>query len=273
MAAKKVPFNIMGKVVVVTGGSGTLGGAICKHLIQQGAHVVVLGYRDESVVNRLKELAPFGAPMGLAVDVTDENQMATVRHKVLEKWGRIDVLINAAGGNLPGATIPPGKSVFDVSIPDLRTVIDLNLMGSVVPSIVLGKTMAEQKQGSIINISSMAAERTLTRVFGYSMAKAGINMLTKWLSTELAQKYGDGIRVNAIAPGFFIGNQNRALLTNEDGSYTERGQTIINNTPMDRFGDITELNGIVQFLCSEESSFVTGTIIPVDGGFSSFSGV
>ena len=178
-----------------------------------------------------------------------------------------------AGGNVPGATVPPGKSIFDISISDLQKVMDLNLMGSIIPSLVFGKVMADQKSGSIINVSSMAASQALTRVFGYSMAKAGVDMLTKWMSMELSLQCEGKVRVNAIAPGFFIGNQNRRLLTEEDGSYTERGQTIIANTPMKRFGHIDELNGLVQYLCSDASSFVTGTIIPVDGGFSAFSGV
>ena len=268
-----VNLDVQGKVIVITGGSGTLGGAMAEHLIKLGARIAVIGFREESVRERLKSLSPYGSPMGIAVNVTDENQVKGASKKIMDKWGRVDVLINGAGGNLPGATIGPDQTVFDASIQDLRSVLDLNLMGSVIPSLVFGKVMAEQKHGSIINISSMAADRAITRVFGYSMAKAAIDAMTKWMSTEMAIKFGDGIRVNAIAPGFFIGNQNRRLLTKEDGSYTDRGETIIRNTPMDRFGDINELNGIVQFLCSDASSFVTGTIIPIDGGFSSFSGV
>lgn len=266
-------LDVKGKVIVITGGSGTLGGAMAEHLIKIGAKVAIIGSRDESVRAKLKTLSPHGSPMGLAVDVTNENQVKAACKKIVDKWGRVDVLINGAGGNLPGATIGPDQTVFDVSVPDLRSVLDLNLLGSVIPSLVFGKVMADQKTGSIINISSMAADRAITRVFGYSMAKAAIDAMTKWMSTEMAMKFGHGIRINAIAPGFFIGNQNRRLLTNEDGSYTQRGETIIRNTPMDRFGDIDELNGIVQFLCSDASSFVTGTIIPIDGGFSAFSGV
>ena len=267
-------FSVTGKVVVITGGSGTLGGSIAEHLIQQGCRIVVIGYREESVLAKLKDLARYGGdPLGLAVDVTKESQLKVAKKKIIDRWGRIDVLINAAGGNLPGATVPPDKTIFDVSIADLQQVIDLNMMGSVVPSLVFGKAMVEQGSGSIINISSMAADRALTRVFGYALAKAGIDMLTKWMATELASKFDGDLRVNAIAPGFFIGNQNRKLLTNEDGSYTARGETIINNTPMGRFGSIHELNGAVHYLCSDASSFVTGTIFPIDGGFSAFSGV
>ncbi len=266
--------SVKGKVIVITGGSGVIGGALADFLIQRGARVVILGYREERVLARLKDLAVHGGdPLGFAADVKDEQQLLTARRKILDRWGRIDVLINAAGGNLPGATISPEQTLFDVSIQDVQAVVDLNLMGSVVPSLVFGKVMADQRHGSIINVSSMAASRTLTRVFGYSIAKAGIDMMTKWMSTELALKFGDGVRVNAVAPGFFLGNQNRKLLINDDGSYTDRGQKIIDNTPMQRFGEIDELNGIVLFLSSDASSFVTGTIIPVDGGFSSFSGV
>ncbi|NND31189.1 MAG: SDR family oxidoreductase [Saprospiraceae bacterium] len=267
-------YSVKGKVIVITGGSGILGGALAEHLIKCGAKIVVIGFREESVLAKLKDLAKFGGdPLGLAVDCTKEGQLLTARKKIVDRWGRIDVLINCAGGNLPGATIGPDQTIFDASFADLQSVIDLNLMGSVVPSIILGKVMADQKSGSIINISSMAADRAITRVLGYSLAKAGIDQLTKWMATEMALKFGDGIRVNAVAPGFFIGNQNRRLLTEEDGSYTARGSTIINNTPMSRFGNIDELNGAIQFLCSEASRFVTGTIIPVDGGFSAFSGV
>jgi len=267
-------FSVEGKVILITGGSGVLGGALSAHLLQQGAKVVVIGSRTQSVEAKLEDLKPFGGEvLGLAVDCTEEEQLVAARERIIAKFGRIDVLINGAGGNLPGATVGPDQTVFDVSIEDLKTVVNLNLIGSVIPSIVFGKVFADQKEGSIINVSSMAADRAITRVLGYSLAKAGVDQLTKWMATDMALKFGDGIRVNAIAPGFFIGNQNRRLLTEEDGSYTARGNTIIGNTPMSRFGDITELNGIVQFLCSDASKFVTGTIIPIDGGFSAFSGV
>ncbi|MCL4109175.1 UNVERIFIED_CONTAM: hypothetical protein GTU68_028356 [Idotea baltica] len=267
-------FSVEEKVIVITGGSGVLGGALSAHLLQEGARIVVIGSRAESVEAKLLDLKPFGSDvLGLAVDCTQEDQLIDARGRVISKWGRIDVLINGAGGNLPGATVGPDQTVFDVSIDDLKTVVNLNLIGSVIPSIVFGKVFADQKEGSIINVSSMAADRAITRVLGYSLAKAGVDQLTKWMATDMALKFGDGIRVNAIAPGFFIGNQNRRLLTEEDGSYTARGNTIIGNTPMSRFGDINELNGVVQFLCSDASKFVTGTIIPIDGGFSAFSGV
>ncbi|WPP50053.1 SDR family oxidoreductase [Catalinimonas niigatensis] len=267
-------FEIKGKVIVIPGGGGALGGAMAKVLLEQGAKIAILSLHEESANKRVEELKTLGEEViGFACDVTSKESLEAVNRKILEKWGRIDVLINAAGGNMPGATVSPEQTVFDVSVDALKKVLDLNLMGSVLPTLVFGKAMAEQKSGSIINISSMAATHSITRVLGYSIAKAGIDMFTKWMAMEMAMKFGDGIRVNAIAPGFFIGKQNLRLLTNEDGSLTQRGETIIKNTPMQRFGDAEELNGAVLYLCSEASKFVTGTILPVDGGFSSFSGV
>lgn len=267
-------FNVSDKVIIVTGGAGVLGGAMANMLLSQGAKIVILSRRESSAKEKVAELQEIGSDaVGYACDVTSQEQLNEANQKILEKWGRIDVLINAAGGNMPGATIGPEQTVFDVSVEALQQVLNLNLMGSVLPTLVFAKAMADRKSGSIINISSMAATHSITRVLGYSIAKAGVDMFTKWMATEMAHKFGDGIRVNAIAPGFFIGEQNRKLLTNEDGSLTQRGQTIIHNTPMRRFGEAEELNGAVLYLCSEASKFVTGTIIPIDGGFSSFSGV
>ena len=267
-------FDVTGKVIVITGGGGALGSTMVKYLLKQGAKIVVISRSTDSVQKIVKEAESMGEGLlGLAVDVLDEGKLKEARATVLEKYKTVDVLINAAGGNLPGATVPPDKTVFDVSIGDLKKVLDLNLMGSVLPTLIFGEVMARQGRGSVINISSMAASQSISRVLGYSMAKSGIDIFTKWMALELAAKFGDGVRVNAIAPGFFIGKQNHKLLLNEDGSFTDRGETIINNTPMKRFGEAEELNGIVLYLCSDASQFVTGTIIPVDGGFSSFSGV
>ena len=267
-------FDVTGKVIVITGGGGALGSSMVKYLIKQGARIVVISRSEDSVQRIIRETQSMDeAILGLAADVLEEDKMKEARAMVLEKYGRVDVLINAAGGNLPGATIPPDRTVFDVSVGDLRKVLDLNLMGSVLPTLIFGKVMADQGKGSVINISSMAASRSISRVLGYSMAKSGIDIFTKWMAMELATKCGDGIRVNAIAPGFFIGKQNQKLLQKEDGSLTDRGETIINHTPMNRFGKAEELHGAVLYLCSDASQFVTGTIIPVDGGFSSFSGV
>ena len=266
-------FDISGQVAVVTGGGGVLGSSIAKSLLEAGVNVIILDIREETMLARVKELSSSGNVDGIVCNVLDKNSLENVNNHVIKKYGKIDILINAAGGNIPGATLNEDQSVFDMKWEDFQKVNDLNMNGTVYPCLVFGKLMAENKKGSIINISSMAAYSAITRVPGYSIAKSGINIFTKWLATEMALKYSENIRVNAIAPGFFIGDQNRAVLINPDGSYTDRSKKVISRTPMKRFGDITELNGIIQFLCSNASSFITGTIIPVDGGFSSYSGV
>lgn len=267
-------FDISNKVVIITGGSGVLGGSMAEYLLSQDAKVAIVGHTPKKVEAKLavlKKKSP--ESMGFSGDVLDKEFLENVKNDVVEKWGRIDVLINAAGGNMPGATIGEDQTIFDLKMDDFRKVAELNLDGSVMPSLVFGKQMADQGSGCIINVSSMTASQAVTRVAGYSASKAAIDNFTRWMATELALKFGDGLRVNAIAPGFFIGDQNRALLLNEDGSYTERGKTIIANTPMKRFGNADELNGAVHWLMSDAASFVTGTIVPIDGGFSAFSGV
>jgi NAD(P)-dependent dehydrogenase (short-subunit alcohol dehydrogenase family) len=262
-----------GKIAVVTGGTGVLGSNVSKGLLEAGATVLVVGSRQETVDKALAALRASGDVHGVACNVLEPSEIEKVCDYVMEKWGRIDILVNAAGGNVPGATIMDDQHVWDMKKEDLNKVIDLNLYGTIYPCITFGKIMAQQKSGSIINVSSMAAYDSLTRVMGYAIAKEGVIALTKWLAQEMAIKYSEKIRVNAIAPGFFIGEQNRRALINEDGSLTERSHKVLAKTPMRRFGDISELNGIVKFLCSDEASFVTGTVIPIDGGFSSFSGV
>jgi len=267
-------FNISGKVAVVTGGSGTLGGSISKYLATNGAKVAVIGRSQENVDTRLNKIKAIGADgIGLVVDVLDIEKLKEAKNSVISKWGRIDYLVNTAGGNLPGATLTEEQTVFDMSITDYNRVTDLNLNGTVYPCLIFGEAMAKNKSGSIINISSMATYSSITRVPGYSIAKSGVEIFTKWLAMEMAMKFSEKIRVNAIAPGFFISTQNEKILLKPDGSYTDRSQKVIAKTPMQRFGDISELNGTVHYLCSEAASFVTGSIIPVDGGFSSFSGV
>ena len=267
-------FSLAQKTIVVTGGCGVLGGGIAKYLLENVATVILLHYKEEPLQSTIREFKKISVKVsGYLCDVTEEESLREAAQKIMKTYGKIDALINAAGGNKPGATVAPDQSVFDVDISQLRQVVDLNLFGSIIPSLVFGKEMAKNKKGTIINISSMAADRALTRVMGYSASKAAVDNFTKWMAVELAQKYGDGMRVSAIAPGFFLGNQNRALLTNEDGSYTERGHTIIKNTPMKRFGNADELNGAIHYLCSDASKFVTGVVLPVDGGFSAFSGV
>jgi NAD(P)-dependent dehydrogenase (short-subunit alcohol dehydrogenase family) len=267
-------FDISEKVIVITGGGGALGGSMAAYLITQGAKIVILDLFPESVEKRVSELKKISPNViGISGSVLDKEHLDNAKAVVLEKWGKIDVLINAAGGNMPGATIREDQTIFDLKMEDFKKVSELNLDGSVLPSMVFGEVMADQKSGSIINISSMAATQAITRVVGYSASKAAIDIFTKWMATEMAFKFNGSVRVNAIAPGFFIGNQNRALLTNPDGSYTDRGNTIIKNTPMKRFGNADELNGAIHWLISDAASFVTGTIVPIDGGFSAFSGV
>lgn len=268
-------FSLEGKVAVVTGGAGVLGGSIAKHLVEQGVDVAVLGRHKENVDEKVKELEQIGKGrvMGVVSDVLDVEKLKATRDELVSKWGHIDILVNCAGGNVPGATIPDDKSVFDMKIEDFEKVNTINMNGTVYPSLIFGEVMAKQGKGNIITISSMASYSAITRVLGYTTAKHGIDGFTQWMAQEMAIKFSEKIRVNAIAPGFFIGNQNRALLINPDGSLTERSKKVIARTPMRRFGDITELNGAVQFLCSDAASFITGAVIPIDGGFSSFSGV
>jgi len=243
-------------------------------LAQAGAKVAILSRTESKVLEQVKRIQALGEEaIPLVADVLDEAQLKAASEKVLQKWGSIDILINAAGGNMKGATILPEQQVFDLSMADFDQVTDLNLKGTVLPSLVFGQAMASQQRGCIINISSMAAQQAITRILGYSASKAAIDNFTKWMAVEMANKFGEGIRVNAIAPGLFIAEHNRKLLLKEDGSYTDRAESIIRNTPMKRFGEAKELISTVLWLCSEGSSFITGIIVPVDGGFSAFSGV
>ncbi len=267
-------FELTGKVAVVTGGGGVLGGSIATSLIEAGVKVAILDIRKENVDAKVEELKALGGDaIGIVSSVLDMDELKQAKEELLAKWGHVDILINTAGGNLPGATLTEEQTVFDMKIDDFQRVTDLNLNGTVYPSLVFGEAMAERGEGSIITISSMATYSAITRVLGYSVAKTGINIFTQWMAMEMAMKFNEKVRVNAIAPGFFIGDQNRKVLINPDGSYTERSKKVLARTPMKRFGDIKELNGAVQFLCSDAASFITGVILPVDGGFSSFSGV
>lgn len=267
-------FDISGKTVIITGGSGVLGGSMAQYLLLNGAQVAIIGRTPEKVEAKMVALKKVTSKvMGFTGDVLDLKFLKKVKSGIVEKWGNIDVLINAAGGNMPGATIGENQNIFDLSVDDFRGVSELNLDGTVIPSLVFGKHMANQGSGCIINISSMTATQAVSRVVGYSASKAAIDNFTRWMATELAQKFGDGIRMNAIAPGFFISEQNKRLLLQVDNSLTERGKAIISKTPMKRFGKTNELNGTVHWLISDAASFVTGAIIPIDGGFSAFSGV
>ena len=259
---------------MVTGGSGALAGTMIEYLGKQGVRIGLLDYKAERAESRVAELRERGiAAIALVADVLKLAELEAAARQLQEHYGQLDILINAAGGNRPGATIGPEQTIFDLSPEDFRSVSALNLEGSLLPTLAFGRLLTERGRGSIINISSMASGPAITRVLGYSVAKAGIDQFTRWMAVELATKFGEGLRVNAIAPGFFIGNQNRRLLLHEDGSLTQRGQTIIRNTPMQRFGKAEDLCGVLHLLCSDASSFITGTVIPVDGGFSAFSGV
>lgn len=266
-------FELKGKVIVLTGATGALGSALALSLAKAEAKLVILG-RNQALMDALvDQLSAFTTAVAYAVDVMNRDDLMRVRKQIVGTFQRIDVLINAVGGNLPGAVIPDDQSIFNLSVADFDQVVDLNLKGTLLSSIVFGEVMSQQKKGSIINYSSMAVDRVITRVVGYSASKAAMENFTRWMAVEMALKFGDGIRVNAIAPGFFIGKQNRDLLLNKDGSLSERGEKIIRNTPMKRFGEAEELNGPIHFLCSDSASFVTGIVLPVDGGFSAYSGV
>jgi len=268
---EKDMFSIDGKVAVITGAAGVLGGSIARHFASQGAHVAALVHREEQI--RQVEAALGEGSAAWACNVLDFDALEAIASEVLARWGKVDILVNVAGGNVPGANIMEDQHFFDMKEEDWKKVLDLNLNGTVYPTKVFSRIFAEQKEGCILNISSMAAYDALSRVAGYSAAKSAVSNFTKWMAAEMAVKYGDKIRVNALAPGFFIGKQNRAALLKPDGSLTDRSVKVLAKTPMRRFGDITELNGAAQFLCSDAASFVTGVVLPVDGGFSSFSGV
>jgi NAD(P)-dependent dehydrogenase (short-subunit alcohol dehydrogenase family) len=274
-------FDLTGQVAVVTGGTGVLGGELARGLARAGARVAVLGRRAAQAEAVAAEIAAAGGE-ALAVpgDVTDTAQLVAARGHVLDRWGRLDILVNAAGGNLPAATVAEGASVFDLRLDAFRDVLDLNLLGTVRASLVFGEAMVDPSfrgsgpaAGCIVNVSSMAAQRAMTRVAGYGAAKAAVDNVTRWLAVELARRYGAGLRVNAIAPGFFVGEQNRALLLEPDGRLTQRGRTIVEHTPAGRFGEPAELLGTLIWLCGPGASFVNGVVVPVDGGFSAFSGV
>ena len=265
-------FSVKDNVVVITGGTGVLGACIGEYLAAQGAKVVLMGRRKDEGDKIVEKIAANGGEaMFLVTDVLDQAVVEQNCRDILAKYGRVDALLNAAGGNMPGATIAPGSTFFDVRIEEFQKVLNVNLTGTVIPTQVFLKPMVEAGKGSIVNFSSMAAFRPMTRVLGYAAAKAGISNFTAFMANAVAVKFTPSIRVNAIAPGFFLTNQNRALLTNPDGSLTERGSDVIRQTPFKRFGRPEELCGTIQYLISEASSFVTGTVAVVDGGFNAFA--
>ena len=275
MTTQHDPFDIRDQVAFLTGAGGVLIGGLAQALGRRGARVVVADRspdRAAAVVAAIQQDG--GEAMAVTADVLDSASMQRAADQVRRFWGRVDMLVNGAGGNQPEATTGPTRTFFDLPPEALRQVMDLNLMGSVIPSQVVGRWMAERGEGVILNVSSMNAYRPLTRIVGYSAAKAAINNFTQWLAVHLAQTCSPRIRVNALAPGFFLTEQNRFLLTKaEDGSLTERGQQILAHTPMARFGQPGDIVGTALWLLSPASAFVTGVVVPVDGGFSAYSGV
>lgn len=267
-------FSLKEKVIVITGGTGILGESFVKALAEAGAKVAIIGRNAEKAAERVRLVESLGSEaIAIQADVLKEDQIIKAKQEILDKWGTIDGLVNAAGGNMPNATISPDKNLFDVNVSDTIAAIELNLNGTIIPTHVFGQVIAEKGKGSIINIASLSSHQAITRVLGYTVAKTGIVGYTRWMATEMSLRYGDGVRVNAIAPGVFLTEQNRALVTNPDGTYTERGEKFIRNTPFSRLGSPSELEGALVFLLSDAASFINGEILYVDGGFSAWTGV
>lgn len=275
MAEKDDLFDVTDKRVAITGAGGVLCGEMARALAARGAKVAVLDIMDDAAAAVCKQIADAGGTaFAVHCDVLDKQSVEKAFAETLDKLGRVDVLINGAGGNRKEATcVPPESLFFDLPAEAIRWVFDLNCMGTILPSQVFGRHMAEQGDGVIVNISSMNAFRPLTRIAAYSSAKAAVSNFTQWLSTYMCQNHSPHVRVNAIAPGFFLTEQNRFLVTNEDGSLTARGEQIVSHTPMGRLGDPAELVGTLLWLISDGAKFVTGIVVPVDGGFSAYSGV
>lgn len=272
-APKVNPFDLTGTVTVVTGATGVLGEAFCEAIGQAGGTVILLGRNTDVGEGRAADLRRDGYEAHfIATDVLNDDDLKQACDEILTTYGQIDNLVNAAGGNVAEAVIQPDQDLFSVNIAAIKTAFDLNLYGTLMPTFTFGPSIARQG-GSIVNISSMASQSAITRVLGYSMAKAAVDNFTRWMAVELANRYGDAVRINALAPGFFITHQNRHLLTNPDGSHTTRGEAVIRNTPYRRFGQPSELNGTLIWLLSGASRFVNGEVVCVDGGFNVFSGV
>jgi NAD(P)-dependent dehydrogenase (short-subunit alcohol dehydrogenase family) len=271
-------FGLGDRVAIVTGASGSIGEALARGLAAAGANVALVARRAQPLEDLAGSIqSAGGTAFAFPADVLDRVALEAIRREISTRFGRLDILVNAAGGNVPEATLPEGGSFFELPTAAFERVVSLNLMGTVLPTQVFGAAMADRKpeeaSGSIVNISSMAADRAVTRVAGYAVAKAGVNSLTRWLAAAAAQAYGDRLRVNAIAPGFFLGAQNQALLLTPSGEPTARAKAVIEHTPARRLGDPAELVSAVIWLCGPGASFVTGAVVPVDGGFGAFSGV
>ena len=267
-------YSLKGKVIIVTGGTGILGNSFVKAIAEAGGSVGILGRRKEKAEAVAEEINKAGGKaIALVADVLNEAQLKEAKLKVIEKFRRIDGLVNAAGGNIPEGVILPEQDLFTMNIEGMRKAMDINLWGTIIPTQIFGDAIAKSGKGSIVNISSMNSKRAVTQVLGYNMGKAAVDCYNQWFAVEMANRYGDAIRMNALAPGFFLTEQNRYLLTTKEGGYTERGEKVIRQTPFKRFGSPDELQGALIWLLSDASQFVTGAMITVDGGFSVYSGV
>ena len=267
-------YSLKDKVIVVTGGTGILGNAFVNGIVEAGGTVGILGRNQAIAEERAAAINKNGGKaLALIADALNEQQLQAAREEVLKAFGKIDGLVNAAGGNMPEGVLQPDEDIFKMNLEGMKRVMDLNLWGTLLPTQVFGGAIAKTGKGSIVNISSMNSKRAVTKVIGYNMGKAAVDCYNQWFAVELANRYGDAIRMNALAPGFFLTEQNRNLLTKPEGGYTPRGESVIRNTPFKRFGHPDELIGALVWLLSDASAFVTGSMICVDGGFSIFSGV
>jgi NAD(P)-dependent dehydrogenase (short-subunit alcohol dehydrogenase family) len=270
----KKAFSLEGKVIVVTGGTGVIGKSFIEAIAEAGGAVGILGRNKKVAEERASKInLNGGRAIALCADVTDNNDLSNARKLMLDMYGKIDGLVNAAGGNIPEAVIEHDHDIFNLNMNGLKKVLDVNLWGTILPTQIFGDAIARNGQGSIVNISSMAAKKVISKILGYSMAKTAVECFTQWFALELSRRYKDSIRINAIAPGFFLTEQNKKLLTKSNGAATDRGNAILNLTPFRRFGDPDELKGALVWLLSDASRFVTGTTINVDGGFIINSGV
>ena len=267
-------YSLKGKVIVVTGGTGILGHSFVNGIAEAGGTVGILG-RNETVAKERADTINKngGKALALVADALNKEQLINAKNKMLDTFGKIDGLVNGAGGNMPEGVLQPEEDIFSMNLDGMKKVMELNLWGTVLPTQVFGEAIAKTGKGSIVNISSMNSKRAVTKVLGYNMGKAAMDCYNQWFAVELANRYGDAIRMNALAPGFFLTEQNRNLLTKPEGGYTPRGESVIRNTPFKRFGHPDELIGALVWLLSDASAFVTGSMICVDGGFSVFSGV
>jgi NAD(P)-dependent dehydrogenase (short-subunit alcohol dehydrogenase family) len=268
-------FSLKDKVIVVTGGTGILGKAFIDGIIEAGGTVGILGRNADVAHERAESINKDGGnAIALIADVLDENQLMQAKNKIVDKFGKIDGLVNGAGGNIPEGVLIPAEDVFNMNLEGMKRAMEINIWGSIIPTQIFGSAIAETVgHGSIVNISSMNSKRAITRVLGYNMGKAALDCYNQWFATEMANRYGDKLRMNAIAPGFFLTEQNKNLLTKPEGGFTDRGDLVIRQTPFKRFGHPDELKGALVWLLSDSSKFVTGAMINVDGGFSIFGGV